>query len=143
MSDRSPTTKMPAPRDSAAGEAEAVRILVVEDFDALRSLLIRVLKLEGFQVVGVDTVSRAVALCTSEHFDLLITDHSLPGGNGTQIARRAFAHNPRLRILFISGDSESSLDLRVPGTVAEFLQKPFEIDVLTLRVRQLLSAPSN
>jgi two-component system cell cycle sensor histidine kinase/response regulator CckA len=103
--------------------------------------MIRVLTMEGYEVLGVGTAPSAVALSTCERFDLLITDHDVPGGNGTLIARRAVADNPSLRVLFVSGRAESTLDLEVPGVAAGFLKKPFDIDDLVLSVRQLLSPP--
>jgi DNA-binding NtrC family response regulator len=117
------------------------RILVVEDFDGLRDLMTQVLTTEGYHVVAVGTVSQAVSLCTSEHFDLLLTDYRLAGGNGTEIARQAVAHNPDIRVLLVSGSRESALDLELPGTAVRFLQKPVAINDLSLCVRQLLSRP--
>ncbi|HZJ04924.1 MAG TPA: response regulator [Nocardioidaceae bacterium] len=135
-----PSTQMPR-EGSAANPPDAARILVVEDFEPLRVLMVRVLTLEGYEVAGVGTASRALALSTSEHFDLLIADHDVPGGDGTDIARQSVAHNPRIGVLFVSGNAEASLDLEVPGTSPGFLQKPFDIDELALRVRQVLTAP--
>ncbi len=118
------------------------RVLVVEDFDALRALVIRVLTLEGHDVVGVGTAAAALALSANETFDLLLTDHDVPGGNGTDIARWSVAHNPALRVLFVSGSAGATLDLEVPGvTVVRFLQKPFGIDELALCVHEVLSSP--
>jgi len=125
---------------SSTHPTAGARILVVEDFDALRTLMIRVLTSEGYQVAGVGTASGALALSASERFDLLITDHDVPGENGTEIARQSVAHNPRLRVLFVSGRPKTSLDLVVPGAAAGFLQKPFSIDDLTLLVHQILTA---
>jgi len=115
------------------------RILVVEDFVSFRSLVVRVLGSEGYEAVGAGTVSDATALCASEHFDLLITDYTVPGGTGTEIAREAFDAMPDLRVLFMSGGLESTLDLDVPGARTAFLQKPFDLDVLTAVVRELLA----
>jgi DNA-binding NtrC family response regulator len=126
---------------TASGSAEAAagaRVLVVEDFDGLRDLMVRVLTLEGYQVIGVGTVAAAVALCTTEDFELLVTDCRLPGGTGNEIARQAVAHNPDLAVLFVSGSREFAVDLEVPGTIARFLEKPVDIDELCLNVRQLL-----
>ena len=114
-------------------------ILIVEDFASLRSLVVRVLSSEGYHTVGVGTAFEAAARCASEHFDLLITDYALPGGTGTEIAREAVAANPGLRVLFMSGSPESSLDLGVPGTRTGFLQKPFDLDALTMLVSELLA----
>jgi len=112
---------------------------VVEDFDSLRTLLVRVLSSEGYQTLGASTVPEAIALCGSEHVDLLVTDHAVPGGNGTEIAREAAVTNPGLKVLFISGSPESTMDLDVPGAQTGFLQKPFDLDALTTLVSELLT----
>lgn len=120
----------------------AARVLVVEDFDALRTLVIRVLTMEGLDVTGVGTAAAALELGEHEDFDLLITDHDVPGGDGTDIARRCVAHNPELRVLFVSGSARGSLDLEVQDVAAvRFLQKPFSIDELALCVHEVLSSP--
>jgi DNA-binding response OmpR family regulator len=95
--------------------------------------------MEGYQVVGAGNVAAALALSTTEHFDLLVTDCRLPGGTGNEVARQAVAHNPDLAVLFVSGSRELALDLEVPGTTPRFLEKPVDIDELCLNVRQLLS----
>jgi CheY-like chemotaxis protein len=116
-------------------------IVVVEDLGAFRSLVVRVLRSEGYQVAGIGNAPGAIALCAEEHPDLLICDHTVPGGDGTEIARRALAANPGLEVIFMSGRPESSLNLDVPGCApAAFLQKPFDIDVLVDHVRRLLGA---
>lgn len=118
------------------------RVLVVEDFAALRSLMVKLLSAEGYDVVAVDTVARAVEVCTSEHVDLLITDYRLAAGTGAEVARHAVAHNPHVGVLFVSGSSRSALDLDVPGARVSFLQKPFDIDDLIQCARQILSRPN-
>ncbi len=126
---------------STSGSAETragARLLVVEDFDGLRELMVKVLTLEGHEVVGASTASDAMALCTDEHFDLLITDCRLPGGNGNEIARLAVDHNPDIAILFVSGSRESAVETEVPGVSTRFLEKPVSIDDLCLNVRQML-----
>ncbi len=120
---------------------QAARILVVEDFEPLRLLIVRILTSEGYEVAGVGTALRALALITSQQLDLLITDHDVPGADGTAIARHSVAYNPRDRVLFMSGSAEASLDLEVPGASAGFMQKPFGVDDLALRVREILTAP--
>jgi CheY-like chemotaxis protein len=138
MSDTSsegPTTGGPVESPSGA------RILVAENFAGLRALLTQVLVAEGYHVDAVGTVSQAVSLCTSQQFDLLLTDYRLPDGDGIEIARQAVAHNPGIAVLFVSGSREATLDLVLPGTSVRFLQKPVGIDDLSLCVRQLLSPP--
>lgn len=124
--------------DSGLVAASDVRIVVVEDFDFLRHLMVRVLSGEGYQAVGVATASGAVAHCRREQADLLITDVAVPGGRGIDIARRAVEVNPDLRVLFISGSPVNPLDVQIDGVRTGFLTKQFGIDALIASVRELL-----
>lgn len=126
------------PADGSPGP-ESARILVVEDYAPLRVLLVRVLTAEGHRVAAVATASAAQARCGDEDFDLIVTDVQVLGGNGAEIARRVAARRPGQRVLFVSGTAGHDLDLDVPDARTDFLQKPFDIDVLVERVRHLLT----
>jgi two-component system, cell cycle sensor histidine kinase and response regulator CckA len=124
----------------AGGEGAA--ILVVEDFAALRVLLTRVLGASGHRVVAAESLPAARAACEAADFDLVVTDVAIPGGNGADLARQLAADRPGLRLLFVSGSAPDDLDLEVPGAHTDFLQKPFDIDELVVRVGGLLDADS-
>jgi DNA-binding response OmpR family regulator len=128
----------PLPREAPG--AGGVSLLVVEDFEPMSVLLVRVLSAEGFRVTPAATAQAVQSACAAEEFDLIVTDVHIPGGNGVEIARRMAAERPGLRVLFVSGDVEEDLDLRVAGGHTDFLQKPFDIDELVERVRRLLDA---
>jgi len=113
-------------------------LLVVEDFAAMSALLVRVLTGEGHRVTAVRTAPAVEAACALEDFDLIVTDVHIPGGNGIEVARKVAGVRPGTRVLFLSGDAEGDLDLRVPGGQTDFLQKPFDVDELVERVRRLL-----
>jgi DNA-binding response OmpR family regulator len=117
-----------------------VSLLVVEDFQPMSVLLVRVLSAEGYRVTPAATASAVREACAGEDFDLIVTDVHIPGGNGAEIVRDVAVGRPGLRVLFVSGDSERDLDLRVPGAHTDFPQKPFDIDELAERVRRLLDA---
>lgn len=115
------------------------RILVVEDFDLLRTLMVRVLRAQGHQVIGVGTATAAISHLVSEQVDLLVIDLKLPGGRGIDTVRWAVAVNPRVRILLTAESVSSRPDLEVTGTDVAVLAKPFDIDALSARVRELLA----
>jgi two-component system cell cycle response regulator CpdR len=120
-------------------DAAGARLLVVEDFEALRVLIIRVLSADGHQVAAVATAQAAYERLAIEDFDLIVTDVQVPGGNGTEVARRGAIGHAGLRVLFVSGTAEHEVDLDVPGARTEYLQKPFDIDVLVEMVRCMLA----
>ncbi|HYN75194.1 MAG TPA: response regulator [Candidatus Limnocylindria bacterium] len=123
--------------------AAGASVLVVEDFEPLSVLLDRVLTAEGYRVTTAGTAVTARAACAAEDFDLIVTDIQMPGGNGAELARAVAAERPGLRVLFVSGNVERDLDLRVPGGHTDFLQKPFDIYELVERVQRLLGGDAD
>jgi DNA-binding response OmpR family regulator len=74
--------------------------------------------------------------------DLLLTDVIMPGRNGRELARDALELQPGLSVLFMSGYADRTFGPEGPGGLGDaFLQKPFALDVLVARVRQVLGAP--
>ncbi len=102
-----------------------LRILLVEDEDFLREHLADVLRENGHQVFAAKLPQEALELFSAKGpFDLLITDVSLPGSSGKQLAKLFLAHDPDLRVLFISGFPEKLVS---PPEGSFFLQKPFKL----------------
>nr|WP_050990399.1 PAS domain-containing protein [Pseudomonas sp. M47T1] len=116
-------------------------ILVVDDEPTVRMLLTEVLSDLGYTLVeAADSVGGLKVLRSDVPIDMLITDVGLPGGmNGRQMADAAREVRPGLRTLFITGYAESAAigeGQLEPGM--HVLTKPFAIDVLTSRVRELM-----
>jgi two-component system, cell cycle sensor histidine kinase and response regulator CckA len=129
----------PALAQPAAGGAET--ILLVEDEDAVRSFVERVLGRLGYTVTTAHSGDEAFALAADHAgpIDLLVTDVMLPGLVGSEISKRLTALRPSLRTLFISGYTEDSIvhggEL---GPGVAFLSKPFTPDALGHAVRAVL-----
>jgi two-component system, cell cycle sensor histidine kinase and response regulator CckA len=114
------------------------RVLLVEDEDMVRKVLLRMLSARGFDVKTAASVSEAEALFESNEFELLITDVMIPQGSGHALARTMVERNPSLRVLFVSGYSGGT---HVEGLAAEqvrFLTKPFGSTELTHMIQDLL-----
>ena len=71
--------------------------------------------------------------------DLLVTDMTMPGFSGSELARRLSVPRPEMRVLFISGytDLEAAQTGKVNQPV-QFLQKPFHPDAFLTKTRQIL-----
>jgi two-component system cell cycle sensor histidine kinase/response regulator CckA len=125
----------------AAGQRE--RILVVEDEDLIRNLAEQILLDRGYRVVTAGSAGDALDIVgkLGEELDLLVTDIVMPGLSGLDLAQRLRRRQPTLKVLFMSGYSDSPL-LRsgLAREGAAFLQKPFSADALERRVRELLGA---
>jgi DNA-binding response OmpR family regulator len=99
------------------------------------------LKSSGYQVIAPATPHEALRICGefSTPLDLLLTDMVLPETDGAEVAEKAVASRPNLRVLFMSGYTEHPV-LRLPGfdRGAPFIQKPFTKAALTAKVREVL-----
>jgi PAS domain S-box-containing protein len=116
-------------------------ILVVDDDENVRHLVASMLKSSGYRVIVPATPYEALRICDefSTPLDLLLTDMVLPETDGVQIAEKALASRPGLRVLFMSGYTEHPV-LRHPAfdRGAPFIQKPFSKAALTVKVREVL-----
>ncbi|MEP6933041.1 MAG: ATP-binding protein [Nitrospirota bacterium] len=115
-------------------------LLLVEDHGSVRALVAQALTGYGYQVIeasdGEDAL-RVLAML-SEPIHALVTDVMMPNMSGCELAERLRRTWPDLRVLFMSGytDPLKPSLLETPGTV--FIQKPFGLDTLGSRLRDLL-----
>ncbi|WP_312932983.1 PAS domain-containing protein [Pseudomonas sp.] len=116
-------------------------VLVVDDEPTVRLLLNDVLSDLGYRVIdAADSVAGLAVLRSDAAIELMITDVGLPGGlNGRQLADAGRALRPTLKTLFITGYAESAAignGQLEPGML--ILTKPFAVDALVARVRELM-----
>ncbi|WP_313513383.1 ATP-binding protein [Pseudomonas sp.] len=137
------------PDEHAPGDAcvEVTRysetLLLVDDEPTVRMLLADVLGELGYTVIeAADSAAGLKLLRSDVHIDLLITDVGLPGGmNGRQMADAGLELRPGLKTLFITGYAENAVigeGQLQPGM--QVLSKPFAVDTLGSRVRELLAS---
>jgi PAS domain S-box-containing protein len=133
-----------APEDAVVevplGQGETV--LVVEDDAAVRLIITNVLEELGYQYLeAADGMKALPILQSGQRIDLLVTDVGLPKMNGRQLAEMARAARPALKILFVTGYAEKAAvrhGFLEPGM--EMLMKPFTLDSLATKVREMLPA---
>lgn len=116
---------------------DALRALVVDDEEAIRTVLPRLLKRLGIASVAVGSAEAAAPYLT-ERFDLLITDIVLTGRRGNELAMEYLARNPTGRALLISGFSKGAELSSLPRERTRVLTKPFAFDALQAALRELL-----
>lgn len=124
---------------------EGERVLVVEDVDAVRMLVIDVLRELGYSTFeACDAKAALPILQEADPIDLLVTDVGLPGMNGWQLAEIARHHRPGLQVLFITGyapDAQVRSDFLDSGM--DMLVKPFSVDELARSVRKMIEKSSH
>ena len=133
--DRGPEENLPASTDKT--------LLVVEDEDAVRDILVTGLEQAGYDVLVASCPERALELGHTHHgrIDLLITDVMMPAMKGTKLAERLREDSPELRVLFISGYADGVLSReQVRRESSYFLGKPFTSRELVSRVADVLNA---
>ena len=124
---------------AAAGGSETV--LLVEDEESVRELVRETLKTRGYTVI--EASDGIAGMRVSEEYqgniEILITDVVMPGMSGRELAKRVAAARPNIRVLYLSGYTEDAIiheGALEPGT--GFLQKPFTLQVLARKVREVL-----
>jgi PAS domain S-box-containing protein len=131
--------------DQAEKAAENTRtgsetILLVEDEEAVRKLVSQTLDKQGYHLLvaagGADAIRMAQDY--GGPIDLLITDVVMPQMSGGQTAQRLKAQRPGLKVLYVSGYTETTVAASHPAARDAFLQKPFTPMALGRRVRELL-----
>ena len=135
-----PAVAKAAPEDAADGDGllTGTRILLVEDEEPVRRVASRMLARNGYEVVAPETPGEALALVSDSsngRFSLLVTDIVMPGMSGPDLAARARAIQPGLRVLFMSGYSGGAEEARDEA----FLPKPFDEETLLGKVRETLA----
>lgn len=110
-------------------------ILVVEDEEIVRNLTRRILTRSGFRVLEADSSQRALEICRTEKFELLLTDVIMPGMTGNELVDMVTKSKPDLKVIFMSGYTAGLLTQRAS---APFIQKPFTPNDLINKINQVL-----
>jgi two-component system cell cycle sensor histidine kinase/response regulator CckA len=139
-----------APTVAGPSYAESLRgnetVLLVEDADALRKLARSFLVDHGFQVLPASNGEEAVEVARNHDgpIHLLLTDVVMPGMNGRALADQLLAKWPGLKVVYISGYTDSFIaghGVLEEGT--HLLHKPFTEDALIQKIREVLDAKQN
>ncbi len=116
------------------------RILIVEDEEAVREFVSRVLTMHGHSVLIANDGAAAVELMTNHHFDLLLSDIAMPMMDGISLALKVRSERPHIPILLMTGFADErqrahNLSLLIEG----LLTKPFNMEQLLSEVNKALS----
>jgi signal transduction histidine kinase/ActR/RegA family two-component response regulator len=115
-------------------------ILVVEDDDRVRKMSVAALRELGYEVVVASSAAEAlVKLDAQPGIDLMFTDIVMPGMNGRQLADEALKRRPDLKLIFTTGFTRNAVVHNgVLDHGVNFLAKPFSVERLALKIREVL-----
>lgn len=118
-------------------------ILVVEDDKRVQRLTVESLRELGYTVLHADGGEAALrTLEAMPQVDLLFTDIVMPGMNGRELATEAERRHPELKVLYTSGFVPNSVVHNATlGPLEDLISKPFSIDQLARKVRQVFDLP--
>jgi len=128
----------PSPTEKLGGSET---ILLVEDSEPLRKLAKTFLETSGFRVLTAQNGEEALEVASSYRgtLHLLLTDVVMPGMNGRVLAEQLLQRRPGMKVLYISGYTDSFIaghGVLTPGT--HLLHKPFTEEVLIRKLRDVL-----
>ena len=126
-------------QQSEAGGCETV--LLVEDEESVRELVRLTLAARGYKVLEAENGECGLRVSESfkENIDILITDVVMPGIGGRELAKKLLALRPGISVLYLSGYTEDAVITQgAPGPSTAFLQKPFTLQNLAKKVREVL-----
>jgi two-component system response regulator PilR (NtrC family) len=118
-------------------DLKAARILVVDDERSMRELLAIVLRREGYEVLLAEDGQAAIDLLARESIDVLISDIKMPDMSGVDVLRAAKKMDQDVLGIMITAfaSTETAVDAMRLGA-CDYLSKPFDIDLLKMKVRE-------
>lgn len=139
-----PTAEAPTEAPSRAARGQET-VLVAEDEDGVRVVVTNMLRKQGYRVIEGTSGEDAMQIASNHSgpMHLLLSDMVMPGMTGLELAEQVRQLRPDIRVLFMSGYTDSGIvhegELQ-PDTY--FIHKPFSIDGLARKVRDVLDAPA-
>lgn len=118
-------------------------VLLVEDEAQVRKLIRQFLLMNGYHVLEAEHGGEGLSISEryAEPIHLLLTDMVMPQISGRELANRLTLLRPKMQVLYMSGYTHESIaHFGVLDEEAAFIEKPFALDGLLLRMREVLDA---
>jgi DNA-binding NtrC family response regulator len=115
------------------------RILVVDDEDALRTVLSSELEGEGYQVASASDGEEAIKILGTQSFDLILLDIKMPNVDGFEVLKFVKQNQPKTKVIMLTGfaDLKNAIESKKLGA-EDFVSKPYDlVDLLTTVERVL------
>jgi len=115
------------------------RLLVVDDDDDLRELLVTGLGAQGYDVVGCASAEKALAALVDQRFDVILADLNLPGMNGIELCSRVIEERPEQVVMVITAfGSMKSAIAAIRAGAYDYITKPFDVEAVGLRIGRVV-----
>lgn len=120
------------------------RVLIVDDDPQIRSIVVRLLKLDGIEALSAASTREAERVLENGPIDLLLCDHHMPGENGLPFLHRVKKQYPNITRILVTGSRDLDLGVQAINTaqVEHILTKPFEAAELRALALRLLDRPA-
>lgn len=130
------------PRPGEAPPAD--RILVVDDDDSFRVMLIETLKVSGYTAIGAESGKEAIDLLNEGNIAAVITDVKMPGMSGISLARQVRNNWPQVPVILVTAYMHLDDEPVSPALVSDgILMKPFKIESITDLLESIKSGKSS
>jgi two-component system cell cycle sensor histidine kinase/response regulator CckA len=121
-------------------------VLVVEDDEEVRKLAVLILQRQGYKVLQAAHGGDAFLVCQQHKgpFHLMVTDVVMPGMSGPELFDQLILLHPEMKVLYTSGYTDNTIvHNNILGEGMDYIQKPFTVDGLARKVRDILDKDSN
>ena len=116
---------------------EPIDLLLVDDETDFLEPACRFFQRQGYRVSAAANAEQAIAVQSSQHFQIAVIDQNMPGMNGMELLKRLHAEDEELRIIMLTGGGTiaSAVEAMKQGAV-DYLSKPFGLDDLDTLIRR-------
>jgi len=118
------------------------KILVVDDEDALRTVLSAELEGEGYQVTTAADGQEAIKVLNTSAFDLILLDIKMPNVDGFEVLKFVKDKHPKTKVVMLTGfaDLKNAIESKKLGA-EDFVSKPYDLVDLLTTVERVLTTP--
>ncbi|MCL6578377.1 MAG: response regulator [Candidatus Bathyarchaeota archaeon] len=118
---------------------ETARILIVDDDENIRKVLVTILEEEGYAVDSVDTAKKAIEATKKKFYNVALIDIRLPDMEGIELLTRMRETTPRIRKVIITGypTLQNAVEAVNRGADA-YIMKPFDMDKVLATIKEQL-----
>jgi len=120
------------------------KILIVDDEDSLRLLLMKSLTRAGFSCKDVENAEKALKLLASETFNLVISDISMPGMDGVELLKIIKTCHSGVDVVLMTGyGTDYSYSNIMEAGASDYITKPFKINSMLARIERIARERKN